>query len=552
MDLENIDPVLADLLTKLKKAQSPKFDLNLRTVIPQIIAHIEGLGSNDAKEEAVSYISNEMPGGLRRLVTATYSGEEEDSMLSQLGFPEDGTLSLSDDELIAGKDREKPNFDIFGPDVDKQSDEYQNQLVQAKERVRSRTGRGAAKTLDSLDQSENKELPDTPATSTEKIKDLESPSAPAPAPEAAVQAVPNDPGAAEKAPNLENPAGLVAMADNIGAGVRDPRIKSIPAFQRRNMEKALNAQAARKIDEDIAKQRRADRTQKIFDDRDADLKEAWARSRTGRRTGLTFDELDADTQAEMRNRYNDSREAGAYSDEKWDAYKKGLGVPVYDENGLVGYENSKKFEESMGDQKIRMNLDQPNRAQIRERKNNAMLDDIRFEIKETGKHPFGEGPVLGTDHAREVELSKKYGGDMAGLKKSARDVRDNPFNKVNYAEAFMPADFNQVKPLPPTSTPVSSYEPSQKMVSQDMLDKNNEEVNSVLDSVPFPRPKTPAPRPRPKPKNPVTTLPFSLDTPSSKGEDASSPYVYDEENKKKMQSWGMARVPSLNIFGYNQ
>ena len=49
-----------------------------------------------------------------------------------------------------------------------------------------------------------------------------------------------------------------------------------------------------------------------------------------------------------------------------------------------------------------------------------------------------------------------------------------------------------------------------------MLDKNNEEVNSVLDSVPFPRPKTPAPSPRPKPRNPVSTLPFSLDYPSDK------------------------------------
>lgn len=335
-------------------------------------------------------------------------------------------------------------------------------------------------------------------------------------PKADVQATPKDPAQVEDGPNLENPAGLAAMADNLGRGVRDPRIKSIAANQRRNMEKSLNAQAARKIDEDIAKQRRADRTQKIFDDREADLKEAWAQSRTGRRTGLTFDELDAETQADMRNRYNDSREAGAYSDEKYEAYKKSLGVPVYDENGLVGYESSKKFEEDMGDQQIRMNPDQPNRAQIRERRNNAMLDDIRAEIKETGKHPFGEGPVLGTDHAREVELSKKYGGDMAGLKKAARDVRDNPFNKVNYAEAFMPADFNQPKPLPPTSSPVSSFEPSQKMVSQDMLDRNNQEVNSVLDSVPFPRPKIPqAPKPKPKPRNPITTLPFSLEQPVS-------------------------------------
>ena len=100
----------------------------------------------------------------------------------------------------------------------------------------------------------------------------------------AVQAVPKEQVDVDQGPTLENPAGLAAMADNLGARFRDPRIKSIPAIQRRNMEKALNAQALRGIDEDIAKKRREDRTQKIFDDRDADLKEAWARSRTGRRT----------------------------------------------------------------------------------------------------------------------------------------------------------------------------------------------------------------------------------------------------------------------------
>jgi hypothetical protein len=53
------------------------------------------------------------------------------------------------------------------------------------------------------------------------------------------------------------------------------------------------------------------------------------------------------------------------------------------------------------------------------------------------------------------------------------------------------------------------------MVSQDMLDRNNQEVNSVLDSVPFPRPKSPQ-APKPKPRNPITTLPFSLEQPVSK------------------------------------
>ena len=159
-----------------------------------------------------------------------------------------------------------------------------------------------------------------------------------------------------------------------------------------------------------------------------------------------------------------------------------------------------------------MNPDQPNRAQIRERRNNAMLDDIRSEIKETGKHPFGEGPILGTDYAREVELRDQMEGiDFGGLKKSARDFRDKPVRSRDYTQSIdlpspMPANYADSK---------ETFEPSQKMVSQDMLDRNNQEVNSVLDSVPFPRPKSPQ-APKPKPRNPITTLPFSLDQPVSK------------------------------------
>ena len=334
----------------------------------------------------------------------------------------------------------------------------------------------------------------------------------------------------KEGPNLENPAGLAAMGDNLGRGVRDPKDKIIPANQRRNMEKALNAQAARKIDEDIAKQRRADRTQKIFDDRDADLKEAWAQSRTGRRTGLTFDELDAETQADMRNRYNDSREAGAYSDEKYEAYKKSLGVPVYDENGLVGYESSKKFEEDMGDQQFRENPNQPNSIQKRERKDKATLDGIRDEIRETGKHPFGEGPILGTDHAREVELSKKYGGDMAGLKKAARDVRDSPVAKANYAEAFLPADFNAPKagaaqqgPSRPLNEGFTAGGVVDKFKSStaNLMNQESEATNSVLDNVPMPQmPRPTFPKPKPGPfhyTNKTKNYPVIENYPSDNG-----------------------------------
>jgi hypothetical protein len=408
-------------------------------------------------------------------------------------------------KYVGSRPRAKDNlFDIIGS-------EYGRSEVKG---MRDRFGLDSTKELNSRTEARKEEkateveaaeveaLEEQPAEPVEVAEEVE--------PQAeAVQAVPKEQLDVDQGPTLENPAGLAAMADNLGRGVRDPKIKSIAANQRRNMEKSLNAQAARKVDEDIAKQRRADRTQKIFDDRDADLKEAWARSRTGRRTGLTFDELDADTQADMRNRYNDSREAGAYSDEKYEAYKKSLGVPVYDENGLVGYESSKKFEEDMGDQQFRENPNQPNSIQKRERKDKAMLDDIRGEIKETGKHPFGEGPILGTDHARDVELSKKFGGDMAGLKKAARDVRDNPVGKANYAEAFLPADFNAPKagaaqqgPSRPLNEGFTAGGVVDKFKSStaNLMNQESEATNSVLDNVPMPQmPRPTFPKPKPGP-----------------------------------------------------
>ena len=217
------------------------------------------------------------------------------------------------------------------------------------------------------------------------------------------------------------------------------------------------------------------------------------------------------------------------------------GVPIFDEDGLIGFENTKKFEEDMGDQQFRENPNQPNSIQKRERKDKAMLDDIRGEIKETGKHPFGEGTVLGTDYARELELRDQMDEiDFGGLKKSARDFRDHAARDVrdNTQGVDLPS------PMPANySTSKETFKPSQKMVSQDMLDRNNQEVNSVLDSVPFPRPKSPA-APRPKPRNPVTTLPFSLEQPVSK-----EPGVELTRTSKEYPTMDAPKYPSSNQPG---
>lgn len=176
------------------------------------------------------------------------------------------------------------------------------------------------------------------------------------------------------------------------------------------------------------------------------------------------------------------------------------GVPMFDKDGLMGFQSEQTVKDRIGDKTFRVDPNKPNRAQMTERRNNQMLDEIRDEIKETGKHPFGEGPVLGTDYAREVALRDTFdGGDIGALKKSARDFRDGAVPGRNYTQSVgipspMPKNFE---------APEDIFEPSQKMVSQDMLAKNNEEVNSVLDSVSLPGPR-----------NPVKTLPFSLDNPT--------------------------------------
>ena len=189
-------------------------------------------------------------------------------------------------------------------------------------------------------------------------------------------------------------------------------------------------------------------------------------------------------------------------------------IPIFDENGLVGYQSEKAIKSRLGEGKtFGVDPNKPNRVQRMERRNNQMLDEIRDEIKQTGKHPFGEGPVLGTDYAREVALRDTFdGGDIGALKKSARDFRDGAVPGRNYAEEVSPTNFDEPRPMPSNySAPKESFEPKQGMVSQGMLAKNNEEVNSVLDSVSLPGPR-----------NPVKTLPFSLDNPTdnSNGEKA--------------------------------
>jgi len=314
-------------------------------------------------------------------------------------------------KYVGSRPRAKDNlFDIIGS-------EYGRSEVKG---MRDRFGFDSTKEFNSRTEARKEEkaaeaLEEQPAEPAEVAEAVE--------PQAeAVQAAPKEQVDVDQGPTLENPAGLAAMADNLGARFRDPRIKSIPAIQRRNMEKALNAQALRGIDEDIAKKRREDRTQKIFDDRDADLKEAWARSRTGRRTGLTFDELDADTQADMRNRYNDSREAGAYSDEKYEAYKENTKDPLEKE-----YERKlKALQESRALP--------PQDPFIEETKTDAMFTQPR------GPESFEMDPAAAASASAFYDNAVKRAASLEDPAASANAFYDNAVKRAASLEGMPPSE----------------------------------------------------------------------------------------------------------------
>jgi hypothetical protein len=284
--------------------------------------------------------------------------------------------------------------------------------------------------------------------------------------------------------NLDNPAGLLAMAQN--QGPINPKDKSLDAFQRSNIQKALNAQAARKIKDDIAKQRRSDRIQKIFDDREADLKESWARSRTGRMDGRSWDQLDEETKSEMRGRFMNARANSAYTDEK---YKKLKGftfdeegnptnVPIFDRDGLVGFKTLPQMEKEMGGEAIKVaKVDPRTEAQKREAR---ILDEIDQEIKETGQHPFGEDPILGTNYRQEVKNREKYGPGYKQLKDQSIDLFNNPSAQMSAS------DFPGMAAAPAADTPSMPTSYNRSMVSPDMYKKSMQDVNDVLDSVPMP------------------------------------------------------------------
>jgi len=153
------------------------------------------------------------------------------------------------------------------------------------------------------------------------------------------------------------------------------------------------------------------------------------------------------------------------------------GVPIFDKDGLVGFENTKKFEEEMGGESIKVaKVDPRTEAQKRE---DRILDDIDQEIKETGQHPFGEDPVLGTNYRQEVRNREKYGPGYKQLKDQSIDLFNNP--EVQKSIPSAPSI-----PMAPTAKPSMPASYNRSIVSPEMLAKNSQDVSDVLDSVPMP------------------------------------------------------------------
>lgn len=105
-------------------------------------------------------------------------------------------------------------------------------------------------------------------------------------------------------PDLSNPAGLVAMANNLG--------KSSNSLLGRRMQGDLTAQASRQIQQDVANQRGENKINDLINSRERDLRMAWLKSPSNK-AGIPFEQLSPAEQMKMRENYFASRRAGSYN-----------------------------------------------------------------------------------------------------------------------------------------------------------------------------------------------------------------------------------------------
>lgn len=144
------------------------------------------------------------------------------------------------------------------------------------------------------------------------------------------------------------------------------------------------------------------------------------------------------------------------------------GVPMFDKDGLMGFVPEKQHEADMGGQKFKVNMDQPNMLQRQERRNNAMLEDIRSKGNPFEK--FGGS----TDYAAEVASREPV--SMSNPAPQRDDRYKNP--AYSQQNPLVNRDDRYKNPAYSQQTPISQVDQVRKDV--------NAEVNDVLSQVSIP------------------------------------------------------------------
>ena len=130
-----------------------------------------------------------------------------------------------------------------------------------------------------------------------------------------------EPAPQQNQASMEEPANRLAVSQQPALRT-DPRVTTPGDITKRNLRKELIADEAAAMRRDMSNARRQRRIDDIFDSREADMAESWARSPTGRRDGRKWSELDPQTKQEMRNRFVN--------------YRQNMATSSMDEPGLRG------------------------------------------------------------------------------------------------------------------------------------------------------------------------------------------------------------------------
>lgn len=153
------------------------------------------------------------------------------------------------------------------------------------------------------------------------------------------------------------------------------------------------------------------------------------------------------------------------------------GVPMFDKDGRMGFVPHAEHTPDKPGQKFKVNMDQPNMLQRQERRNNAMLEDIRNEenpLKPGQKyHPF---EMFGgsTDYAAEVASREPV--SMSNPAPQRDDRYKNP--AYSQQNPLVNRDDRYKNPAYSQQTPISQVDQVRKDV--------NTEVNDVLSQVSIP------------------------------------------------------------------